>query len=204
MRRHNLNFVCALVSAGRTVHCRPALSGALNVTVAARPVSNVFATSGARRFYGQGSSGCWNCQEALSGDLCIQYTCLKCNSLLTIPQQCVSTCSIELKRVTWITYIDYLPQDYFQLFGLEKRFTVNLIELQRRFRAVQNVLHPDKFGNKYVNCERVRSVRIDHCFTVAGAKKSKHCRPIVASWATMRTARCIRIAIDRVDDALLV
>lgn len=89
MRRHNLNIVCALFKTSRNVCYRSALSRPLQVDMKARPI--LIPDCGSRRFYSQSSAKCWNCQDVLAADLCIQYTCLKCNSLLSVPKECVSS-----------------------------------------------------------------------------------------------------------------
>lgn len=41
-----------------------------------------------------------------------------------------------------------LTQNYFQLFGLRKSFSVDLDKLSRSYRTLQKEFHPDKFANK--------------------------------------------------------
>lgn len=39
-------------------------------------------------------------------------------------------------------------QDYFTLFGLPERYRTDRAELSRRYRALQNEVHPDKFADR--------------------------------------------------------
>lgn len=44
----------------------------------------------------------------------------------------------------------FVLQDYFEVMGLHRKFTIDLADLTKRFRGIQSTLHPDKFSNKYV------------------------------------------------------
>lgn len=152
MRRFNLNLVSAFCAAQRNVSFRFLTNVKQYPVVAPKPAN--YAT---RRFYCQSNSKCWNCQSALSPDLSVQYTCLTCKCLLNVPVGCVSSWGdhdgSRCDRIFWNNQLYLIlllrGQNYFQLLGLEAKYNVNSIELQRRFRAVQGILHPDKFSNKY-------------------------------------------------------
>lgn len=40
--------------------------------------------------------------------------------------------------------------NYFKLFKLEENFNLNASDLTRKYREMQNILHPDKFSNRYL------------------------------------------------------
>lgn len=73
------------------------------------------------------NKNCWKCGENLRN---IQIFCDKCNSL-----QQVNTFS-----------------NYFEIIGVEYSYNLNLSELSQKYRKLQSVLHPDKFGNKTKVC----------------------------------------------------
>ncbi len=40
-----------------------------------------------------------------------------------------------------------LTSDYFELFGIEPRFDIDTAELSRRYRQLQQTVHPDRYAN---------------------------------------------------------
>ena len=49
---------------------------------------------------------------------------------------------------------DALP-DYFSLFHLESQFEIDVAELTRRYHAIQNEIHPDRYAGKPVHEQRL-------------------------------------------------
>lgn len=41
-------------------------------------------------------------------------------------------------------------ETYFRIFGFREKFDIDPTQLNKQFRQLQNIVHPDKFGNKYV------------------------------------------------------
>lgn len=39
-------------------------------------------------------------------------------------------------------------QNYFRIFGFQEKFDIDQLQLTKQFRQLQNIVHPDKFGNK--------------------------------------------------------
>ncbi|XP_034944701.1 iron-sulfur cluster co-chaperone protein HscB [Chelonus insularis] len=65
---------------------------------------------------------CWQCNYPFKSEL----FCKKCQTLQEPPDQ----------------------MDYFEILGAKKSFDVDTKEIQQTFRKMQNILHPDRFGNK--------------------------------------------------------
>lgn len=65
---------------------------------------------------------CWQCNFPHKSDL----FCSKCKALQKLPQDL----------------------DYFDIIGIEKSFNVSKQELQKKYRQLQVLLHPDKYGQK--------------------------------------------------------
>lgn len=64
---------------------------------------------------------CWNCKFPYKSEL----FCSKCKSLQEMPGELT----------------------YFDIIGVKKDFDIDKGDLQRKYRQMQNRLHPDKFGN---------------------------------------------------------
>lgn len=76
------------------------------------------------RLAGQSSSGaCWNCSEALGKT---DFICRRCET----PQE-------TSHRL-----------NYFEVFNEEEKYNIDTSKLQRKFRDLQRLLHPDKFASK--------------------------------------------------------
>lgn len=41
-------------------------------------------------------------------------------------------------------------ENYFSIFGLKEKFNLDQVQLTNKFRQLQNLVHPDKFSNKWV------------------------------------------------------
>ncbi|XP_076667986.1 iron-sulfur cluster co-chaperone protein HscB-like protein, mitochondrial isoform X2 [Andrena cerasifolii] len=65
---------------------------------------------------------CWNCNYMYKSDL----FCSKCKALQEPPENLT----------------------YFDIMGIPKSYDVTLTEIQRKYKELQKLLHPDKFGNK--------------------------------------------------------
>ncbi|XP_071480795.1 uncharacterized protein [Diadema antillarum] len=80
---------------------------------------------------------CWNCHAVLSGNLSasaghedalrpsIAFFCQSCSMIQPLDEDL----------------------NHFQILGVEEKFDVDIADLTSRFRNLQRVLHPDKFGN---------------------------------------------------------
>ena len=65
---------------------------------------------------------CWNCKFPYKSEL----FCSKCKSLQEMPEELT----------------------FFDIIGVKKDFDIDKDDLQRKYRQMQNRLHPDKFGNR--------------------------------------------------------
>lgn len=65
---------------------------------------------------------CWQCNFPYKSEL----FCQKCKTLQEPPESL----------------------DYFDILGIKKDYNVEDKDMQRKYRALQNLLHPDRFGNK--------------------------------------------------------
>lgn len=65
---------------------------------------------------------CWNCNFMYKSEL----FCSKCKALQEPPENLT----------------------YFEIIGVPRNFNVNIIEVHNKYRELQKMLHPDKFGNK--------------------------------------------------------
>lgn len=93
MYRHNLNFIYAVLKRGAITY-----NGSMRIACLPLQASRYSAIRlESHRFYSLNNATCWSCQEPLSADLCIQFTCLKCKSLLQIPKDCVSMSAFLVK-----------------------------------------------------------------------------------------------------------
>lgn len=73
------------------------------------------------RYCSESLSKCWNCKFPYKSEL----FCSKCKSLQEMPEDLT----------------------YFDIIGVKKDFDVDKDDLQRKYRQMQNRLHPDKFSN---------------------------------------------------------
>ncbi|XP_014474678.1 PREDICTED: iron-sulfur cluster co-chaperone protein HscB, mitochondrial [Dinoponera quadriceps] len=86
-------------------------------------VQSTVATSvGSLRFYSNSLSKCWNCDYMYKSEL----FCSKCKVLQELPQNL----------------------NYFDIMGIKKDYNVINEDIHRKYRELQKMLHPDKFGNK--------------------------------------------------------
>lgn len=76
-------------------------------------------------------SKCWNCNFVYKSDL----FCSKCKVLQEPPENLT----------------------YFDIIGVPKSYDVNVTEIQKKYKELQKLLHPDKFGTK----SEVRLIIID-------------------------------------------
>lgn len=76
-----------------------------------------------RRQLGSSVSACWNCQTQIVQG---QIICPKCNALRKLNTK---------------------PPNYFDLFQIDQKFSVDLQKLHVNFRNLQAVVHPDKYSN---------------------------------------------------------
>ncbi|XP_012277071.1 iron-sulfur cluster co-chaperone protein HscB, mitochondrial [Orussus abietinus] len=65
---------------------------------------------------------CWQCNFPYKSEL----FCSKCKALQDPPEK----------------------MNYFQLIGVKEDYNIEIAELQKKYRQLQNILHPDRFGNK--------------------------------------------------------
>lgn len=65
---------------------------------------------------------CWQCSFPHKSDL----FCTKCKALQKLPEDL----------------------DYFDILGIEKNFDISKHELQKKYRKLQSLLHPDRYGQK--------------------------------------------------------
>ncbi|KAM3938033.1 iron-sulfur cluster co-chaperone protein HscB [Leptodactylus fuscus] len=70
-----------------------------------------------------GNTSCWSCQAVVSSS---QLFCSSCNSIQPPDES----------------------KDFFQLLGCECSFNVDVQDLQRKYRNLQRLLHPDYFSQK--------------------------------------------------------
>lgn len=77
---------------------------------------------GTLRFCSDSPLKCWNCNYMYKSEL----FCSKCKVLQGLPQNL----------------------NYFDIMGIKKNYNVINEELHRKYRELQKMLHPDKFGNK--------------------------------------------------------
>lgn len=78
--------------------------------------------SGTLRFCSDSPLKCWNCNYMYKSEL----FCSKCKVLQELPQNL----------------------NYFDVMGIKKNYNVINEELHGKYRELQKMLHPDKFGNK--------------------------------------------------------
>jgi len=77
---------------------------------------------GALRFCSDSPPKCWNCDYMYKSEL----FCSKCKALQGLPQNL----------------------NYFDIMGIKRDYNVENEEIHRKYRELQKMLHPDKFGNK--------------------------------------------------------
>jgi hypothetical protein len=77
---------------------------------------------GALRFCSDSLPKCWNCDYKYKSEL----FCSKCKVLQELPQNL----------------------NYFDIIGIKKNYNVVNEEIHRKYKELQKMLHPDKFGNK--------------------------------------------------------
>jgi hypothetical protein len=65
--------------------------------------------------------------------------CWKCGAQKSVTLFC-DKCNVLQEPDTKSTYFDVM--------GVDKRFNIKATELTSKFRKLQSVLHPDKFGSK--------------------------------------------------------
>ncbi|KAK0078341.1 hypothetical protein PV325_002663 [Microctonus aethiopoides] len=69
-----------------------------------------------------------------------------------IPKKCWQ-CNFPFKSELFCQVCKTLQEppeklDYFKILGIDKSFNVNNKEIHDKYRQLQNILHPDRFGNK--------------------------------------------------------
>lgn len=74
------------------------------------------------RFCSDSPSKCWNCDYVYKSEL----FCSKCKVLQELPQNL----------------------NYFDIMGIKRDYNVVNEEIHTKYRELQKMLHPDKFGNK--------------------------------------------------------
>lgn len=74
------------------------------------------------RFCSDSPPKCWNCDYKYKSEL----FCSKCKVLQELPQNL----------------------DYFDVMGIKRDYNVVNEEIHKKYRELQKMLHPDKFGNK--------------------------------------------------------
>ncbi|XP_029164772.1 iron-sulfur cluster co-chaperone protein HscB [Nylanderia fulva] len=77
---------------------------------------------GTQRFCSDNPLKCWNCNYVYKSEL----FCSKCKALQELPQNL----------------------NYFDIMGIRKNYNVINEEVHQKYRELQKMLHPDKFGNK--------------------------------------------------------
>ncbi|XP_020294420.1 iron-sulfur cluster co-chaperone protein HscB, mitochondrial [Pseudomyrmex gracilis] len=77
---------------------------------------------GALRFCSDNPPKCWNCDYMYKSEL----FCSKCKVLQELPRNL----------------------NYFDIIGIKKDYNVTNKEIHEKYRNLQNMLHPDRFGNK--------------------------------------------------------
>ncbi|KAL6267662.1 hypothetical protein P5V15_000737 [Pogonomyrmex californicus] len=90
--------------------------------VSSRPTVHPTIALGALRFCSDSLPKCWNCDYIYKSEL----FCSKCKVLQELPQNL----------------------NYFDIMGIKRNYNVANEEIHRRYRELQKILHPDKFGNK--------------------------------------------------------
>lgn len=85
-------------------------------------VQPTISSVGSLRFYSDNPPKCWNCDYMYKSEL----FCSKCKVLLEMPQNL----------------------NYFDIMGIKKDYNVVNEEIHKKYRELQKMLHPDKFGNK--------------------------------------------------------
>eukprot|EP01126_Amoeba_proteus_P054339 TRINITY_DN6682_c0_g1_i14.p1 TRINITY_DN6682_c0_g1~~TRINITY_DN6682_c0_g1_i14.p1 ORF type:complete len:148 (+),score=8.00 TRINITY_DN6682_c0_g1_i14:83-526(+) len=73
--------------------------------------------------FGSGSTTCWFCQQLTAPS---DFFCSNCKSVQQLCYQC----------------------NYFQYFGLQPEYELNLEDLQHSYYSLQRKLHPDRFQRK--------------------------------------------------------
>lgn len=77
---------------------------------------------GSLRFCSDSPPKCWNCDYTYKSEL----FCSKCKMLQELPQNL----------------------NYFDIMGIKREYNVANEEIHKKYRELQKMLHPDKFGNK--------------------------------------------------------
>lgn len=77
---------------------------------------------GGLRFRSDNPPKCWNCDYIYKSEL----FCSKCKVLQEMPQNL----------------------NYFDIMGIKKDYNIINKEIHKKYRELQKMLHPDKFGNK--------------------------------------------------------
>lgn len=77
---------------------------------------------GGLRYHSDNPPKCWNCDYIYKSEL----FCSKCKVLQELPQNL----------------------NYFDIMGIKKDYNVVNEEIHKKYRELQKMLHPDKFGNK--------------------------------------------------------
>ncbi|XP_032662768.1 iron-sulfur cluster co-chaperone protein HscB isoform X2 [Odontomachus brunneus] len=85
-------------------------------------VQSTISSVGGLRFCSDNPLKCWNCDYMYKSEL----FCSKCKVLLEMPQNL----------------------NYFDIMGIKKDYNVVNEEIHKKYRELQKMLHPDKFGNK--------------------------------------------------------
>lgn len=84
-------------------------------------VSPIF-PAGVLRFCSDTLPKCWNCDYMYKSEL----FCSKCKVVQELPQNL----------------------NYFEIIGIKRNYNVSNEEIHRKYRELQKMLHPDKFGNR--------------------------------------------------------
>lgn len=108
-----------------------------------RNAANLIIRSTSEKRYNTNTSGaalasgvkCWNCGSDINNPI---FKCGSCGKL----QDCQNPKDV----------------DFFKLLEVERRFEVNAADLSRKFRALQNQVHPDKFAGKDDDREKTNSI----------------------------------------------
>lgn len=85
-------------------------------------VQSTISSVGGLRFCSDNPLKCWNCNYTYKSEL----FCSKCKVLQKLPQNLT----------------------YFDIMGIKKDYNVVNEAIHKKYRELQKVLHPDKFGNK--------------------------------------------------------
>lgn len=62
--------------------------------------------------------------------------------------------------------------NYFRIFGIQEKFDIDQTQLTKQFRQLQNIVHPDKFGNKYVSINSNIILNFDCLFVAEPMKRN--------------------------------